>query len=178
MSVSVLLLPIERCLVPANTLLDRYSTPRAYADCYQTEVPGQVSFPQFIFAFYTTPLFKLERLILSLTVSRPSTDLQAKQLADGSRHQFAAWQLESRGANELLMCDFRGRTRSWLMVVPFDAGTRTRLYFGSAVIAIRNTKTGQINRLSGLAAPSVTSNSTRCLNPSRREAFAKPCLIS
>ena len=81
---------IEKCPIPVNTLLDKYSKNGAYADCYLTQIPGQVSFPEFIFAFYTTPLFKLERFILKLTVSKPSTDMQAGQLADGTGENFAA----------------------------------------------------------------------------------------
>lgn len=134
--------PIKKCSVPANTMLDKYSVNEAYADCYFTEVPGQVSFPEFVFAFYTTPLFKLERSILRLAVSKPSTDIQARQLADGSSNQFAAWGVENRSGNELLMCDFRGQTRSWMMVVPVSS-VRTRLYFGSAIVPNRNTKTGE-----------------------------------
>ena len=136
---------IETCPVPAESLLGEYSMNGAYADCYWTEVPGQVSFPEFLFAFYTTPLFNLERLILRLTVSKPSTDVQARQLAHGSRNRFAAWQVEGRSEHEILMCDFRGRTRSWLKVVPVITmrDTRTRLYFGSAVVPIPNSKTGK-----------------------------------
>ncbi|MEN8205628.1 MAG: hypothetical protein ABFS24_06420 [Pseudomonadota bacterium] len=97
-------------------------------------------------AFYTTRVFKLERLILKLAVSRPSTDAQAKQLAAGSIDTFAAWDVEARSENQLLMCDFRSRTRSWLMVVPMEStgGTRTRLYFGSAVVPVRNSRTGKV----------------------------------
>ena len=124
---------IEKCQVPANTLLDKHSMNGAYTDCYLTEVPGQVSFPEFIFSFYTTPLFKLERLILKLTVSKPSTDIQVRQLADGEIEKFAAWTIEDRSENQLLMCDFLSRTRSWFMVVPVNE-TRTKLYFGSAVV--------------------------------------------
>jgi hypothetical protein len=139
--------PIKKCSVPANTMLDKYSANEAYADCYFTEVPGQVSFPEFIFAFYTTALFKLERLILKLAISKPSTDIEASELADGSSSKFAAWHVEDRSENELLMCDFRERTRSWLMVVPLNAAgdARTRLYFGSAVVPVRNSKTGKLS---------------------------------
>jgi hypothetical protein len=142
---------IEKCRVPANTLLDKYSMNGAYADCYLTDVPERVSFPEFILAFYTTPLFRLERLILEHAVSKPSTDIQARQLAHGSRNQFAAWDVEARSENEILMCDFRGRTRSWLMVVPVTtmSDTRTRLYFGSAVVPIWNSKTGEPSLGSG-----------------------------
>ena len=116
-------------------------------DCYWTEFTGQVSFSEFVFAFYTTFLFKLERYILKFSVSKPSTDQQARQLADGKIRSFAAWQVENRGDNELLMCDFVGRTRSWLMAVPVHTtgDTRTRLYFGSAVVPVRNLKTGDLS---------------------------------
>jgi hypothetical protein len=138
-------IPVQKCAVPANTMLENYSTKGAYVDCYQTEVPGPVSFSEFIFAFYTTPLFKLERFILKLTVAKPSTDLQARQLADGSRNEFAAWHVENRNENELLMCDFRGHTRSWLMVDPIDIDSvpQTDLYFGSAVAPVQKSKLGE-----------------------------------
>jgi hypothetical protein len=139
------LFSIRKCPVPANTLLEKYLIHGAYVDCYSAEFPGQVSFPEFVFAFYTTLLFKLERYILTFSVSKPSTDQQARQLADGNIRSFAAWQVENRADNELLMCDFVGRTRSWLMAVPTktESNTRTQLYFGSAVVPKQNPKTGK-----------------------------------
>lgn len=136
---------IEKCEVPSNTLLADYSVDGNYTDCYTTEVRGRVSFPEFIFAFYTTLLFRLERLILKLTVSKPSTDKEARQLSEGASETFAAWHVENRSKNEILMCDFRGRTRSWLMAAPVSAadGHRTRLYFGSVVVPVQNSKTGK-----------------------------------
>jgi hypothetical protein len=133
------LLSIKQCPVPANTLLAKYLMGGTYTDCYSTEIPGQISLPEFVFAFYTTPLFKLERLILRWTVAKPSTDTQARRLADQSADRFAAWQVEARSENEILMCDFLGRTRSWLMVTPLNTGndSGTRLYFGSAVVPKR-----------------------------------------
>jgi len=127
---------VEKHAVPADAMLARYSVKGNYTDCYTTEVSGEIALAEFIYAFYTTFLFKLERFILKWTVSRPSTDAEAKELADNSRDRFAAWQVEARNQNEILMCDFLGRTRSWLMVAPvrMAAGTRTRLYFGSAVV--------------------------------------------
>jgi hypothetical protein len=110
-------------------------------------VPGQVSFPEFVFAFYTTPLFKLERLILQLTVARPSTERQVRELADGSGAQFAAWKVERRSQMELLMCDMVGRTRSWLMALQNDPGngSRTKLYFGSAIVPRQDPRTGNLS---------------------------------
>jgi hypothetical protein len=128
-------------------MLDKYSMNEAYVDCYSTEFPGRISFSEFIFAFYTTWLFKLERLILKWMVSKPSTDMQARHLAEGVIEEFAAWRVENRSENEILMCDFVGRTRSWLMVTPvtMDNGALTRLYFGSAIVPIRNSKTGKLS---------------------------------
>jgi hypothetical protein len=124
---------IEKCPIPANTLLDEYlSIAGAYVDCYTTDISKLISFPEYIRAFYTTPPFKLERLILKFLISKPSTDLQAKQVANGEIDKFAAWTVEKRSENELLMCDVMGRTRSWLMTTNVKGGTK--LYFGSAVI--------------------------------------------
>lgn len=118
-----------------------------YTDCYWSEVSERVSFPEFVFAFYTTSLFKLERIILERVVAKPSTDTEAGQLAKGSLQRFAAWQVEGRSENELLLCDFLGRTRSWLMTFPVHSkdGARTQLYFGSAVVPRRNPETGRLS---------------------------------
>jgi hypothetical protein len=136
------MLSIEKCTTPHNALLNKYLANGSYVDCYCTETSNQVSFPEFILAFYTTPLFKLERFILKYTASRPSTDIQAKELADGVATEFAAWYVEGRADDQILMCDFSERTRSWLMVTAGNNGS-TRLYFGSAVVPIRDLKTGK-----------------------------------
>jgi hypothetical protein len=133
-----------KCSVPANTVLEKYLIHGGYADCYTTEFAEQISLRQFVFAFYTTFLFKLERFILYWMIARSSTDSQAKQLADGDIDNFVAWSVEYRNESELLMCDLNGRTRSWFMVVPADTKStlHTRLYFGSAVVPIQDVKTG------------------------------------
>ena len=140
-----IMISIKKCPAPAHAMLNRYSTNGSYVDCYRAEVAERVAFSEFIFAFYTTPLFKLERFILKLLVAKPSTDIQARQLAEGSSNKFAAWHVEARSENEMLLCDFRGRPRSWLMTAHINAGdgTRTHLYFGSAVVPIRSSKTGE-----------------------------------
>jgi len=137
---------IEPCPIPDGALLNIYLGEGAYTDCYVTDVSGSVSHVQYVVAFYTTLVFKLERLILKMVVSKPSTDAQAKQLAAGSIDTFAAWHVEARSENQLLMSDFRRRTRSWLMVVPMASasGMRTRLYFGSAVVLVGNSSMGRV----------------------------------
>ncbi len=123
--------------LPQDALLDKYRQREDYSDCYFTDVPRNISQAEYVEAFYTTWLFRIERMILSLLVSKPSTDLQAKQLAAGESDNFAAWSVEGRAPDQLLMCDFQGRTRSWLMSVAGEDGnpSGTRLYFGSAVVA-------------------------------------------
>ncbi|MGW8393622.1 hypothetical protein [Pseudoduganella sp. HUAS MS19] len=121
--------------LPEDALLQRYREQGAYTDCFAVDVPVQVAHAAFVEAFYTTAVFKLERLLLALLVARPSRDAQARELARGQRQQFAAWSVEGRAPGQLLMCDFAGSTRSWLMAAP--AGQGTRLYFGSAVVRAR-----------------------------------------
>ena len=135
---------IHRSELPHGALLGKYQSRGAYADCYVTEVARPVSQAEYVQAFYTTPLFRLERLLLAWLVSKPSTDAQASQLALGPLDSFAAWSVEERREDQLLMCDFQGRTRSWLMVVPMKGENSggTRLYFGSAVVPARAARAG------------------------------------
>jgi hypothetical protein len=127
---------IRPCPLPPEALLARYVGAGAYTDCYATDLHGFVSHEEYVETFYTGTLFKIERLLLRLFLSKPSTDIQAKQLAAGEAANFAAWRVEDRTTNQLLMCDIGGRTRSWLMVSAASHGSTptTRLYFGSAVV--------------------------------------------
>ena len=139
------MLPISSCQLPPGALLDRHVREGAYADCYVAEIAASISLAQYVEAFYTTPVFGIERLLLKLFASRLSTDAQAKQLAAGEIETFAAWRVESRSADQLLLADFTGRTRSWLMVATdvVDGTANTRLYFGSAVIPVTDAKSGR-----------------------------------
>jgi len=125
---------IEKCTVIPNSLLASYAE-NGYADSYCTELPGHISMEDYVFSFYTTALFKLERFILTWTVLKPSNDLQAKELMDGKTDKFAAWTIEARKDNELLMCDMLKRTRSWFMVkhTNINDTPRTQLYFGTGI---------------------------------------------
>ncbi len=62
---------ILACALPSESFLRRYVREGAYVDCYSVDLPGQVSQARFVEAFYTTPVFKLERAILALAVNRP-----------------------------------------------------------------------------------------------------------
>lgn len=63
----------ESCSIPDDALLNNYLKEGTYTDCYVTDIRVSVSHTQYVMAFYTTLAFKLERLILKLAVSRPST---------------------------------------------------------------------------------------------------------
>jgi hypothetical protein len=121
--------------LPPFALLERYRGADGYSDCFSADIPGEFSHAEFVAAFYTTGLFRLERLILGWLAARPSTDEEARQLARGQRESFAAWTVEARAPNQILLCDFLKNTRSWLMVEPRPGGGLTRLYFGSAIVA-------------------------------------------
>lgn len=113
-------------------LLLQLNPPGAFADAYALELPQTVSLADYVAAFYSTPLFKLERGLIGLLLRRPESDATAAALGRGERERFAAWQVLERKADELLLQDQSGRTRSWLRVEPVAGGTR--LVFGSAVL--------------------------------------------
>ncbi len=136
-------MPITKCALPNHALLADYRDRGAYTDCYVTEIGKSISHAELVAAFYTTWLFKLERWILAWAVAKPSTDEQARALAEGHLDSFAAWSVEGRRDNQLLLCDYQGRTRSWLMTEPLASEGRPgmRLYFGSAVVPVAGTAT-------------------------------------
>lgn len=133
---------IATCSLPDDALLQKYrrtptgNTASTHTDCYRTRVTGNAALADYVYAFYTSWLFRLERLILRYLVHKPSTDSEARALAGGVIEEFAAWHVEARTPTQLLMCDFLGRTRSWFMVEALsEAGeTFTILRFGSAVV--------------------------------------------
>lgn len=131
--------------LPDEALTQRYRAAGDYTDCYSTDVDRQVTHAEFIETFYTTGLFKLERWILRFAAALPSTDDEARALARGKRESFAAWTVEARAPDQLLMRDVTGRTRSWLMVAKAGQPSGTRLYFGSVVVQVRDSKTGRIS---------------------------------
>jgi hypothetical protein len=137
---------IARREVPEDALLKTYrggAQPERWGnsgDCFAMPVDRVESLADFVFAFYTSPIFRIERLILRVLLGARSTDAQARALADGSATSFAVWRVGARTATQLLMCDCYERTRSWFCVVPLD-GDRTLLQFGSAVAAGRDKQT-------------------------------------
>lgn len=133
---------VRACDLPADALLRRYLA-RGYTDCWAIEIDRRVTHAEYVEAFYTTRVFRLERWILAFGVSRPSTDEEARRLARGEADAFAAWSVEARAPGQILLCDYVERTRSWLMTSAGDTPDRTRLWFGSAVVAVADPRTGE-----------------------------------
>lgn len=134
---------IEKVELPDHALLQKYRESGAYTDCYRARIDGMVSHSDYIAAFYTSWLFKLERFILRWLASKPSTDDDVQRLVSEQQDDFAAWTVEARAKNQLLMCDFRERTRSWFMTVRDNDSEATFLYFGSAVVQVGTKQSGE-----------------------------------
>jgi len=136
---------IQPCQLPEEALLAKYRDGGSFTDCYAVDVPAVVSQAAYVGAFYTSAVFKVERRLLGWFASRPATDEQAHALGAGPLDAFSAWTVEGRSATQLLLRDFQGRTRSWLMSSPVevDGAPGTRLYFGSAVVPVVNRRTGE-----------------------------------
>ena len=145
------MLSITREPVPADALLNTFrggahpETWGRYADCFAADIAGEVGLADFVFAFYTSRLFRMERFLLRMLINAPSTRADARAVADGSRDTFAAWYVGQRTPTQLLMCDRYERTRSWFCIEPIG-GAATRLRFGSAVAARRGERTGAAAR--------------------------------
>ena len=117
-------------------MIGAYVRRQAYTDCYAVFVPGVTTLAEFVEAFYTTRLFKLERWLLARALNLPATDEQALRLAQGACDRYSAWRVEQRSNDEILV-EF-GPTRSWLCAKP-AAGSApgTTLLFGSVVVPTR-----------------------------------------
>lgn len=135
----------EFCPLPRSALLERYDPAIApdahggYVDSFSRTVTGDVSLADFVYAFYTSPVFRVERWILA-ALKLPANDQQAFAVSRGAADKFAAWSVEQRSESELLMCDVRGHTRSWFRVERVPSGTR--LFFGSAIVPIDRDRHG------------------------------------
>ena len=132
---------VNKVPLPDGALLQEFVDHGHYTDCFVARVRNDVTFPEYVASFYTTPLFKAERLVLKWLVFRPSTDDEARQLSRSEIHEFAAWKEHSRSDNQLVMMDFRQQTCSWFMLVPQENGNL--LYFGTAVMRNRETSSGR-----------------------------------
>ncbi|KIN64970.1 hypothetical protein Z946_3866 [Sulfitobacter noctilucicola] len=119
--------------VPRDALLRAYvDRDGAYTDCFEVMHPMKVELPAFITAFYSTWLFRLERLVLSIAMRRRISDSELAALAEGRSDRFAAWQVTGRDDTQIMLQDTSGHTMSYLAVAAKEGGV-TRLLFGSVV---------------------------------------------
>jgi len=130
---------IESMPLPEQSKLDScHKEPGAkirdvHTDCFSLSIRKTISIEDYVEAFYTSWLFKVERVILGFVVAKPSTDTQASELSMGKREQFSAWNLEYRDESQVVLADFMGKTKSWLMIQNKGEAC-TQLFFGSAVM--------------------------------------------
>lgn len=127
--------------LPETALLRRYAESGEYTDCFSTQVPALVPLPEFVAAFYTTRLFRAEGFVHRWLASLSSSDDEALQLAHGDRDAFAAWAVQERSDDQLLMIDVRRQTGSWFLCEAVETGSQ--LYFGSVVFRRRETPAGR-----------------------------------
>ena len=120
---------------PEGSLIGVFvQAPAHYSDAFMADISGPVSLSDVIRAFYTTPLFRAERVVLRLAGLRGG-DADVARLAEGTTDRFAAWQVEARREDEILLADVSGRTKSWLAVrAEGDKAGATRVYFGSVIV--------------------------------------------
>ncbi len=118
--------------LPSGALLEKYAVEGGHVDCFMVEVPQTVDLPGLITAFYTSRAFRPERWLLGALLGKAANHGDVARLAAGAVERFSAWTVEARRDDEILLCDFQSRTRSWLKVLPVEGGTR--LHFGSAVV--------------------------------------------
>jgi len=79
-----------------------------YTDAFRVRVAGDVDLAALIGAFYRTPLFRAERFVLRIAARAPSTDAELDALASGAAERFAAWSVEARRDDEILLSDQSG----------------------------------------------------------------------
>ena len=116
---------------PEHSLITEQSKMSGYVtDCFSIEISRAVKLSDFIEAFYKTPLFRLERVVLSLAPKGRMRDADVTALSKGLTDRIFIWEVETRHDAQILLS--AGGTKSWLMVQPIEDGTR--LYFGSVLV--------------------------------------------
>ncbi len=130
--------PLEEAAVADGSLLSRYREQGAYTDCFVARIERPVTLGQFVAAFYNSRMFRPERWAIGIVLGRRAGPEHVAALAQARTDSFSAWTVEARTACEILLCDYQGRTRSWLMAQPDGHGTVLR--FGSAVMPRASTR--------------------------------------
>ena len=82
---------VLRDAVPVDALLKTYRgglNPErwdGYGDCFSVSVDRAVNLGEFVFAFYTSRVFRIERWLLRAFIGARSNDQDARGLAQGTK---------------------------------------------------------------------------------------------
>ena len=82
--------------LPEDALLQRYREQGAYTDCFAIDVPEQVAHAAYVEAFYTTAVFKLERLLMCDVAGSTRSWLMTAPAGKGTRLYFGSAVVRSR----------------------------------------------------------------------------------
>lgn len=83
--------------IPETGLLKPYSVrPGCHTGCFFVDVPGRVELSHYVSVFFTTPVFKLERKVLSVLAASPSDHQDVVDLASGAGDRLSMWRVEAR----------------------------------------------------------------------------------
>ena len=114
-----------------------------------------------------------------MLIGRGCNDADVRALASGEANAFAAWTVEGRTDTQLLVCDFVGLTRSWLMVgARLDGLSGTQLYFGSAVVPRARDKAGNPRPTAGFSVAAAGSRIVRQGAPAGRRVEGRAASLA
>lgn len=83
---------VVEMLLPVGTFIaEQAEFSGSYTDCYGIKLDHAITLPEFIAAFYTTPLFRLERLMLAITPKGRMKDADVTAMASGESDTMAIW---------------------------------------------------------------------------------------
>lgn len=137
---------VKTTSLPEESFLQSYQAQDGgYADCFVLEggEPNAPILGDYIFAFFNSPIFRLERVLLKTFLSAPSSTADVEALAFGGGVRLASWQLEERAEDQILLAVKNTPVRTWLMVSPpSPEGGPARIYFGTALVPTERDKAG------------------------------------
>ncbi|NVE95130.1 hypothetical protein [Altererythrobacter lutimaris] len=135
---------VRACELPEGSLLAGFGGADDYRDCFCREVPGEVSLEQYIERFYSSAVFRPERVVLGL-IGRGASAEDIRALASGESDQIAVWKVVERKPDEILLLSRDTNTASWLAVSSSSEAVgqtknKTKLLFGSWVGGINESR--------------------------------------
>lgn len=130
------MITVKRIGVPEGSFLKAYEGREGCeTDCFQADVPGHPDIDRFVHIFFDTWVFRIERRLLALLGEDYATSEDVAALAGRSSDTLAAWTVQDRSADEIILAFKRPRGRTWLQATQLDGSLgSTRLRFGSALL--------------------------------------------